>query len=204
MAGTVQKVIDREVKVFKGRLVGDGGVDMAMRDLAEAEERECARRRLEFQEVVQQARTKKRVEAELKEAKSKLAKVQKVHREVEGALEAKTAIKAYTAEMFGQGQKKGGNATHRKQRKDALKRVRALGSLSIEQENDWELFVSKWDEVMASTHGEAWGTLFAETLAHIVSELDSGKSNALSNFMHSESLRVLSSVPVIRIPGFGR
>ena len=133
-----------------------------------------------------------------------MQKVQKFSKQVEGALGAKAAIKAYTAEMFGQGQKKGGNATHRKQRKEALGRIRALGSLSIEQENDWELFASKWDEVMASTHGEAWGTLFAETLQNIVDDLDAGKSNALSNFMHAESLRVLHSVPVIRIPGFVR
>ena len=204
MVANVQKVIDHEVRAWKERLGGDAKVDKAMRDLTDAEEQQAVRRRLEFQETVQQAAEKKRVAQELKEAKAKLAKVQKATREVDGALDAKAAIKAYTGEMFGQGQKKGGNATHRKHRKDALRRVRALGSLTIEQENDWELFASKWDEVMASTHGEAWGTLFAETLQNIVDDLDAGKSNALSNFMHAESLRVLHSVPVIRIPGFVR
>ena len=108
---------------------------------------------------VQQTRTRKRVEAELKEAKSKLAKVQKVHREVEGALEAKTAIKAYTAEMFGQKMKKGGGPQYRKTRHEALNRVRACGHLSMEQENDWQLFAKEWDAAMADVHGEAWGSV---------------------------------------------
>ena len=106
--------------------------------------------------------------------------------------------------MFGKGQKKGGGAQYRKARKEALTRVRAVGRLSIEQENDWDLFANKWDDVMANSHGEEWGTLFAEIVSHIVSELDSGNSNALSSFMHAESTRVLGSVQTIRIPGFGR
>ena len=144
------------------------------------------------------------MEEELKEAKAKLAKVQKVSREVEGALDAKTAMKAYSPEMFGKGQKKGGGPQYRKMRKEALTRVRNCGSLSMEQENNWQLFAKEWDAKMAETHGELWGQLFAEIMASILSDLDAGKTDALSHFMHAESTRVLGSVKTIRTPGVGR
>ena len=204
MVTTVQKAIDHEVKSWKARLCGDASVDKAMRDLADAEERLAERRRREYQEIVQQTAAKKRVEAELKEAKTRLAKVQKVSRAADGALEAKTAIKAYTAEMFGRGQRNGGGAQYRKARQEALTRLHNYGRLSMEQENDWPLFAKEWDAKMAEAHGEQWGGYFAEIVASIIEELDAGKTNALSTFMRNESTRVLGSVKTVRIPGAGR
>ena len=75
LVANVQKVIDHEVRAWRERLGGDAKVDKAMRDLADAEERQAVRRRLEFQETVQQVVAKRRVEQELKEAKAKLQKV---------------------------------------------------------------------------------------------------------------------------------
>ena len=90
-----------------------------------------------------------------------------------------------------------------KKRQEALNRLRAFGHLSIEQENDWELFAKEWDARMAETHCAAWGGLFAEIIANVVSELEGGNANALSDFMRKESQRVLGSVPMVRIPGRG-
>ena len=203
MVSTVQNVIDHEMKTYKARLGGDAGVDKAMRDLADAEEFQAARRRLEFKEVVQQTRVKKKVQQELKEAKSRLAKVRKVNREESMVMEEREAEKPYSAEMFGQGKKKGGSAQFQKKRQEALNRLRAFGHLSIEQENDWELFAKEWDARMAELHCAAWGGLFAEIIANVVSQLEGGNANALSDFMHKESRRVLGSVPMVRIPGRG-
>ena len=209
MQATVQNVLDHELRVFKGRLGGDAAVDKAMRDLADAEERVAARRRLEYQEIVQQTHERKRVEAELKDAQGRLAKVRKVNREESMVMEARGAVKSYSPEMFGHGKRKGGGAQYQKVRLQALDRVRAVGRLSMEQVNDWAWFAKEWDTRMAETDalGDAtetsWGEHFAQILASLVARLNAGEDDAVSAFMRTESERVLRWKPVLRIPGRG-
>ena len=143
------------------------------------------------------------MQQELKEAASRLAKVRKVCRDESMVMDAPGAEKSYSAKMLGEGQKKGGSAQYQKKRQEALNRLRAFGHLSIEQENDWELFAKEWDARMAETHCAAWGGLFAEIIANVISELEGGNANALSDFMRTESQRVLGSMHMLRIPGRG-
>ena len=204
LISTVNRAIAYEVRSYRRRINGNVAVDKAMRDLAAREEKEAHRLRAEYQETVQQEREKRKVAQELKDAAAKLAKVRKMTREREGVLEASDAVKAYSAEMLGHGKKKGGGAVFHKTRLEALNRIRAISKLSVDQENEWTHFTMTWHKTMAETHGEEWGKLFGEILQNLFEELDAGKTNALSDFMHRESVRVLGPIGMIRIPGAPR
>ena len=54
---------------------------------------------------------------------------------------------------------------------------------------------------MAEGQREDSAELFAEIIQHVLDELDAGKRDALSEFMHNETRRVLADVPILRIPG---
>ena len=43
--------------------------------------------------------------------------------------------------------------------------------------------------------GTSWGFVFAEILQNVRNELEAGNKNALSEFMHRETKRVLARVP---------
>ena len=54
---------------------------------------------------------------------------------------------------------------------------------------------------MAEIHGEGWAELFAQILQNVIDELESGTTNALSDFMYRETKRVLGHVPALVVPG---
>ena len=54
---------------------------------------------------------------------------------------------------------------------------------------------------MAEAHGGDWAQIFAEILQNLANQLEGGNSSALSEFMNSESMRVLGSVQTLRLPG---
>ena len=110
-------------------------------------------------------------------------------------------MKTFTPVMLGQGQKKGGSAQYQKARQEALNRVRSCATLSPDQQNDWKFFTTNWDSRMAEEKGEDWGGLFAEILQNILDELEEGHLEALSEFMHEESTRILGQVETLRVPG---
>ena len=45
--------------------------------------------------------------------------------------------------------------------------------------------------------------MFSEMMQQIVNDLTAGTTNALSVFMHRETLRVLGEVPALMVPGDG-
>ena len=85
-----------------------------------------------------------------------------------------------------------------------MERIRQSAELSPEQANDWEFFKTTWDREMADAQQEKWGELFAELMKHMLNELGSGKTSALSKIMHAETQRVLGDVPALRVPGITR
>ena len=130
-----------------------------------------------------------------------MAQTRKETRAAEEILQARGAIKSFSPAMLGQGQKKGGSAQYQKARQEALNRVQKCARLSPDQQNDWKFFTTTWDSKMAELHGENWGGLFAENLQHILNRLEEGHLEALSEFMHEESTRVLGEVETLRVPG---
>ena len=108
---------------------------------------------------------------------------------------------AFLHARSGGGKKKGGSAQHQKARLEVLERVRLIAELLPKQRNDWEYFRMNWDKQMADNHGEDWAEMFAEMIQHVLDELSAGHSNAFSAFMHKETQRVLTDVPVLQLPG---
>ena len=82
-----------------------------------------------------------------------------------------------------------------------LNRVRQLGPLSMEQQNDWDYFTTQWDKAMAECLEEDWPEMFCEHVQHILDELMAGNLQALPEFMHQETQRILGELPVLRVPG---
>ena len=80
--------------------------------------------------------------------------------------------------------------------------MKNIAKLTASQKNDWNMFVTMWDRAMLDTHGDDWPQVFAETIQHVVNALvEGGNRNALSDFMNSETMRVLTHTPVLTIPG---
>ena len=85
-----------------------------------------------------------------------------------------------------------------------MNRVRNIFQLPSEQNNDWQFFAKHWDQKNAAAHGPEWAKIFAEILQNLVNKQAEGDGNALSEFMRSESERVLGGTPTLRLPGTGR
>jgi len=201
LTDTVTAVMNNETKRFHQRMRGDAAVAAELRASLHAEEAEMARLRAEFQEDRKRLLEKKRVQRELNDMRDQLKKARKDLREVDAVVTAKEAVKSYSILALGQGKKKGGGAQFQKARFEVLERVRSVAVLSPEQRNDWDYFKQNWDRVMAESHGENWGGLFAEVIQNVVDELQGGKETALSDFMHRETKRVLADVPALVVPG---
>ena len=82
-----------------------------------------------------------------------------------------------------------------------MNRVRDIAALSRDQKADWKFFSTAWDENMVEAHGENWAQLFAEILQNVLNDLASGNTAAPSEFMRSETQRILGELPTLRVPG---
>ena len=113
-------------------------------------------------------------------------------------------MRVYSLDMLGQGKKKGGTQAHQKARMQVLQALRKASELSPEQTSIWEYFKTEWDSRMAAIHGEDWAQLFAEMVQKVVNDLQDGRREALSQFVHNESRRVLGDAPALILPGITR
>ena len=116
-------------------------------------------------------------------------------------LAARQQIKAYSLEMLGVGRKSGGGLHVHKTRMEVMERLRRVAALSPQQTADWEYFKTTWDKTMATATEEDWAEMFAEIVQNIVNELTVGTTNALSEFMHRETQRVLGKIPALMALG---
>ena len=110
-------------------------------------------------------------------------------------------MKSFSLLSLGQGRKNGGGVQYHKERLKVLERVRLVAELSPEQRNDWDYFKENWDKAQGEAHGEDWAAVFAETMQHVLNELEAGRTNALSEFMHTETERVLLGALALQVPG---
>ena len=191
----------REIKRFRERARGDALVANEMRANLAAEEAVFAQKRKEFRLHMQQAHAKKRAEKDLRQIAAQLKTARKENREALEVVASREEAKKYSLESLGHGKKKAGGAQCAKVRGEVLQRVRLVGQLSLAQKTEWDYFKTEWDKVMAETHGEKWAELFSEYIQNVHNELDNGNRGALSEFLHRETQRVLTKVPVLQIRG---
>ena len=204
LASTVTSVLHRETKRHKALSQEDPMVHDQLQAALQDEEAEARRARLAFKEQMSAEKEKTRVKRELREATEKLKKIRKEQREAEAVVTAMEQMRVYSLEQLGQGNKKGGNKEHQKARFQVLQALRKAAELSPEQTSQWEFFKTEWDSRMAATHGEDWAQLFAEMVQKVVNDLQEGRKDALSQFMHNETRRVLGDAPALILPGITR
>ena len=82
-----------------------------------------------------------------------------------------------------------------------MERLRRVASLSPQQTADWEYFKTTWDKTMSTATNEDWAQIFAHIVQNIISDLTAGSTNALSEFMHKETQRVLGQTLALMMPG---
>ena len=111
-----------------------------------------------------------------------------------------SALKSYSPESLGQGNARGGTATHVKNRMGVLDRVaRQCGVLSPEQSNDWKWFKEAWDRSRAADRGAEWGTVFAEAMQGLLEDTRKGIANAIFLFMHRETDDFLKTIALLSV-----
>ena len=115
----------------------------------------------------------------------------------------KEAVKTFTPELLGSGQKSAGDAKGLRHRHELLDRISVLGTgLSAPQRNDWYWFKQSWDRAMLEEHEGEWPNLLASWMKKVLEEMtQEGGSNAFSLFVHAETQRCLRDVPALQVPG---
>ena len=110
------------------------------------------------------------------------------------------AVKTFTVKALGEGTENGGGYKGIMLRWEVLDRLARLGSgLSDGQKNDWLWFKASWDEAMLAEYGGyEWPTIFAGFMQGV---LDDERTNAFSDFVYKETLRVFHGHAALSVPG---
>ena len=138
---------------------------------------------------------------ELEQSVAKLKQTRKDNKAAEAVVTARQQMKAYSLQMLGAGRKGAGTKQHHDARMEVMGRLRRAAELSPSQTADWEYFKTTWDHEMAAAMGEDWAETFAQNMQQVIIDLAAGKTNALSEFMHRETQRVLVTASALIVPG---
>ena len=132
-------------------------------------------------------------------AVAELKRVKNTISETEALKACKYAVKTYTLHALGDGTENGGGHKGRTLRWEVLDRLARLGAgLSDGQKNDWTWFKSSWDETMLAEHQHVWPMVFAGYMKGV---MDDERTNAFSEFVYNETLRVFSGHAALSVPG---
>ena len=190
----------KEEKRFRVIRKESPAVVMAMERRQGQERAELVRRRLEIKALNEGKRKIVDLEREKKETASR---VQGVKQEMKKALrdfEDIFTVRSYSAEDLGKG--KTTQQDRKKAKKNRLtvldKLSRVGAGLSPEQINDFNWFKESWDKLNEEQYGADWPDKFAEFMQRLNNASDSGVQNAFSVFMHAETQRCLSHIPMLR------
>ena len=102
--------------------------------------------------------------------------------------------------MGGAGSWNAGGHKGKLARWEVLDRLARLGSgLSDGQKNDWLWFKSSWDAAMLAEYGGLeWPSIFAGMMQFV---LEDERTNAFSDFVYKETLRVFHDHAALSVPG---
>ena len=121
--------------------------------------------------------------------------------DVEQALEAKRACKAFSLSELGEGRPRGGGAAGAKTRHQVLDRLARLGEgISPSQRNDYAWFKEAWDKKMLEQHGAGWPALFASWSQRLLDAHAQGDRAAFSAFVHDETMRCFGDEVALVVP----
>ena len=151
------------------------------------------------------AANKRRLALEANDRTKALHDIKNQVREADAALRAKkepaVAVEAALANKHALAQWNPEEFKVKKNRMAALDRLaRGKGILSDEQRGEWGWFKTNWDEQMCKEHKEQWPLTFAGWLQRVANDAASGHRSALSQFVHSETVRTLGGQMALVIP----
>ena len=118
---------------------------------------------------------------------------------MESVRASRHAIKTFTLDALGADSENAGGAKGKTNRLEVLDRLSHLkAGLSAGQRNDWPWFQHAWDQAMVAEHKGNWASVFSGWVQHV---LDDERSNAFSEFVYSETCRVLADSAALQVPG---
>ena len=131
-------------------------------------------------------------------------KVQGVRQQMKKALRDFEDIyltRSYSVEDLGEGKTtQQDRKKAKKNRMTVLDKLSRVGAgLSPEQMNDFTWFKESWDKANEELYGADWPAKFAEFMQGVHNSNDGGVPNAFSVFMHAETQRCLSHIPMLRV-----
>ena len=118
--------------------------------------------------------------------------------DVTAVVAAQEAVKSYSPAALGEVQKKGECVQCQKMRFEVLELVCAVVKFSPAQRNVGD-FKQNWATAVAETNTENWTNLFVEIIQRVIEQFECGKAITLSELMHDETMRVLDSIPSLRV-----
>ena len=195
------RALAKEEKRFRAIRKESPAVVAAMERRQVQERAELVRRRLEIKELNEGKRKLADLEREKKET---AARVQGVKQEMKKALrdfEDVYTSRSYSVEDLGEGKTtQQDRKKAKKNRMAVLDKLSRVGAgLSPEQMNDFAWFKESWDKANEERYGADWPAKFAEFMQGVHNSNDSGVRNAFSVFMHAETQRCLSHIPMLRV-----
>ena len=168
----------------------------------QAQERaELVRRRFEIKALNEGKRKLADLEREKKETAARVHGIKEEMKKAQRDFEDIYLTRSYSVEDLGKG--KTTQQDRKKAKKNRLtvldKLSRVGAGLSPEQINDFAWFKESWDKANEELYGANWPEKFAEFMQAVYNSNDSGTPNTFSLFMHAETQRCLSHIPMLRI-----
>ena len=157
---------------------------------AERKRKECEKIAAQVEQSKLQARVK-RLKLQNEEETAKLNKIIQDVIDFESLAECTHALKTFTPEFLGEGQKNNGGAKCRDRRHEVLDRLARLGSgLTPQQKNDFTWFKDSWDTKCAAESPRTWGGKFAGLCQKILNDMGTPThKHAFSVFVSNETQR---------------
>ncbi len=182
----ISKVIDAVRRRAAKAAMGTGQEDDRVARLVR---REAERREAELASTREEARRRKEEKEGLRRERARLDAIADAQREQQERLRkaaakerhaslCDAASRGFTAEMFGQGQARGGGRREKAARQDAFRRVLALaGGLPPDLANDVERQWPAWDAYQAERYKEAWGSQYRDALQRLLLLAQGGRES---------------------------
>ena len=195
----IEEELNAERRKLRALINAEPAVAETFLRLRAAQEQEALLQKRRNALVSDRKRQAEQAVAERDEALKALKKAKKSLQDMEWQRELRHAMKRYTVEALGKGTANAGGARGKKARFEVLDRLaRSQAGLSEGQRNDWTWFKTEWDNAMVDEHKANWAEVFSGWVQHVMSD---ERSNAFSEFVYNETMRVLSGVAALHVPG---
>ena len=198
-AQCVEQELQKERRKQRALVKESPAVAESFLRLRRAEEQDTLMKRRQAAELKDKKRQAEQAICDRDTAIAERKRIKRDIQEMESVRASRHAIKTFTLDALGADSENAGGVKGRKNRFEVLDRLSHLkAGLSAGQRNDWPWFQHAWDQAMVAEHKGKWASVFSGWVQHV---LDDERSNAFSEFVYSETCRVLADSAVLQVPG---